>query len=73
MAGQNVIVFEIIESRTFLPPCYGLLTSAVEWICTMGGRVIYNLHDACSTFTKVGGPSCSVMGRATAIWWTLSR
>ena len=73
MAGQNVIVFEIIESRTFLPPCYGLLTSAVEWICTMGGRVIYNLHDACSTFTKVGGLSCSVMGRATAIWWALSR
>ena len=65
--GSQNIIFEIHESPAFLP-CYGLLTGPVEWIYTMHGRVIYNLH-ACSTFTKVGGLSCSVMGRATTIWW----
>ena len=39
---------------------YGLLTSP-EWVCTMGGCVIYNLH-ACSTFTKVGGPGVQLHG-----------
>ena len=66
-----MILFEILESLTFLPP-YGLLTSPVEWICTMGGRVIYNLH-ACSTFTKVGGPGVQLHDRGQGNSYMVSR
>ena len=78
--GQSTVLW-FIDNRQqagFVVDCwsccaflsYGLLTSP-EWVCTMGGCVIYNLH-ACSTFTKVGGPGGWVvhLWEAVICWWS---